>query len=289
MFLRSEYLINMQLGPIIEQWQQMVQAAPGLLRKKTDVGHHDSKSSRDPLDDFVSMENDMAGDMCTSIDGMVNALKKVLFGSGLLTPAIQQIAASLLAGRVPSEWNSRWEGPEKPQSWLRELVRKRMSLSKWRSASSRGGLLNEPVTLGDLFNPATFINALRQQTARALNVAIDKVKMVCSWDTKKNTMGNCPLLCTLSSLLLQGASFEKGMLRESASDASELTPAPNVTIGFVEKSTADEVSMRSVIPIPVYFTPTREEFLMELDMPSAGDDDAKWVLAGVALFLNEDD
>jgi hypothetical protein len=43
-------------------------------------------------------------------------LVQVLFGSGLLTPAIQTAAISLLAGIVPSEWTKLWDaGPEKPQ------------------------------------------------------------------------------------------------------------------------------------------------------------------------------
>lgn len=68
---------------------------------------------------------------------------QVLFGSGLLTPQIQTAALSLLAGQLPSDWTHRWEAgaPEKPQSWLRELVRKRVVLgSKWMGrGSGRGG------------------------------------------------------------------------------------------------------------------------------------------------------
>ena len=191
----------------------------------------------------------------------------------------------------------RWEGgPEKPQNWLRELVRKRISLAKWKTASNKGssGLLNDPLVLGDLFNPATFINALRQQTARKLNTAIDRVKMICSWEKDPKSLKSvCPLLCILSGLLLQGASFHGGTLQTSSPEASEMTPTPHVTIGFVPCD-YDPDSNRDrdlgSIGIPVYLSPSREEFLMEIDVPvSSKVDTGKWVLSGVALFLCEDD
>jgi len=215
---------------------------------------------------------------------------QVLFGSGLLTPVIQAVATSLLSGVVPSDWAKRWDrGPEKPQAWLRELIRKRISLTKWKASSTRGVLLNEPLALGDLFNPATFVNALRQQTARMLGTAIDRVKMVSSWEKDvRNLKRDCPLVCTLSNLLLQGASFHGNTLQESSPEASEITPAPNVNIGFVTLNVPDAYDSEEAVGVPVYLTPSREEFLIELMVPVKGDKN-KWVLSGLSLFLTEDE
>lgn len=94
------------------------------------------------------MESELAADLCSLVDLSLSSLKKVLFGSGLLTPSIQSVAKSLLADTVPSEWNKRWEGPEKPQLWMRELTRKRSSISKWKAACSKGNLLDDPLCLG---------------------------------------------------------------------------------------------------------------------------------------------
>jgi hypothetical protein len=214
----------------------------------------------------------------------------------LLTPAIQTAAASLLAGATPSEWSSKWEGPEKPQAWLSELVRKRMALIKWHTSASKNTLLEEPRSLGDLFNPATFVNALRQQTARHLDTAIDRVKLVCLWDSKRGDSFqtfarkyDCQINCQLTGLLLQGSTFSNGSLQESSSEGSELSVTADVKIAFIAKdSTHDPYAAQDTISIPVYFTPNREEFLMELKMPiSQAADSGKWTLAGVGLFLNE--
>lgn len=142
-----------------------------------------------------------------------------------------------------------------------------------------------------MFNPGTFINALRQQTARSLNTAIDKVKMICSWEKDFRRMKNdCPLPCVLSGLLLQGATFQGGALQESAPEGSELSPTQDVCIGFAPSSARDTYDADGAVTVPIYLTPTREEFLTELQMPisNAGDQD-RWILSGVALFLTEED
>ena len=148
--------------------------------------------------------------------------------------------------------------------------------------------MDETLSLGDLFNPATFINALRQQTARRLETAIDRVKMICSWDRDpRKVKGATPLSCSISNLVLQGAAFS-GTLKESTTDASEMAQAPTVCIGFVPKDAPDTYSSDQAMSVPIYLSPTRETFLTELQMPVDGAQE-RWVLAGVALFLSEDE
>ena len=206
---------------------------------------------------------------------------------------LKSVAKALLADSVPSEWNKRWEGPEKPQLWLRELTRKRASVARWKAMSTKGSVLDEPICLGDLFNPATFINALRQQTARQLSMAIDRVKLICGWDRDtKEVKSSCLLPCTLSGLYLQGATFHGGTLRESASDENEISSAPNAMVGFVASAGDDrdvsQFERSKTIGIPLYLSPNREELLVELRMPIDGEYD-RWVLAGVAIFMSEDE
>jgi hypothetical protein len=128
-----------------------------------------------------------------------------------------------------------------------------------------------------------------------LNTAIDLVKMVCLWEgggggASKRMMSDCPLPCTLSALLLQGATFHSGALQESSPEASELTTTPEVVIGFVPLQSPDIYDSTRSVTVPVYQTVSREDFLIELQMPlSAEGDQGRWILAGVALFLNEDD
>lgn len=277
-----------QLNPVLELWQSLLSTSPGILPKGNAPRSDKQNTNTQPVDDFVGMEHDFSGDICVQVDNALHALKKVLFGSGLLTPAIQATATSLLADAVPTAWTKLWEGPEKPQIWLRELIRKRMALSKWKSHSTKGSLLEEALVLGDLFSPSTFINALRQQTARLLNTAIDQVKMICSWDRSARQIisKTSPLPCTLTGLLLEGAEFT-GKLNESPPEASEMSMAPEVVIGFVTKDVPDVYSEGTAVSIPLYTSTIREELLLELLMP-LDDDPTRWILSGVALFLSEE-
>lgn len=63
-----------------------------------------------------------------------------------------------------------WEGPETPQAWLTAMVRKKVSLSRWEGAVARGDLLDHPVDLSNLFNPNTFLNAVRQQVPEIIPI-----------------------------------------------------------------------------------------------------------------------
>lgn len=127
-----------QLNPMLELWQQLLSASGGALKRsvKRDMGDEEKQSSSKPIEDFVELEIELGTDVCLIVDASLSALKKVLFGSGLLTPTIQTVAKALLADMVPSEWNKRWEGPEKPQLWLRELTRKRAAIMAWRAKAS---------------------------------------------------------------------------------------------------------------------------------------------------------
>ena len=273
-----------QLNPILDLWQQLT-SSNDIISRNIKVSK--ATDDEDPLVSFVNMECDLAGEICNMVDSTLVALKKVLFGSGLLTPAIQLAATSLLSDSLPREWLNKWEGPDKPQAWLNEIVRKRLSLNKLKALKNQ--LLNEKLLLSDFFHPGTFINALRQQTSRKLGVAIDVVTMVSSWGNSNSPeLRDCPLPCPIAGLLLQGASFKGGELQELAPDANEISPAPVVNIGFIIRK--DENSRNNLLDVPLYHSPSREDFIVSLQMPlSSSSDSSKFILSGIGLFLCETD
>lgn len=131
------------------------------------------------------------------IHSSLGFLNKVLKGSALLMPSTHQLAHSLLNHEVPSSWTAQWEGPEEPSAYLRTLVGKALALGTWQEKCVRDTLLKDgsPLDLSEVFNPATFLNALRQETARylllcvcyfstvlrLLKVSMDSLKFYCTW------------------------------------------------------------------------------------------------------------
>ena len=71
--------------------------------------------------------------------------------------------------QVPLSWLSEWEGPEEPALYLRSLVGKTLALGAWEGRGREGRLLQDTLDLSELFHPDTFLNALRQQTARCVS------------------------------------------------------------------------------------------------------------------------
>lgn len=69
--------------------------------------------------------------------------------------------------QVPVSWYSMWEGPVEPIPYIRSLVAKAIALKMWEEKCANDTLWDgEPLDLAELFHPDTFLNALRQQTAR---------------------------------------------------------------------------------------------------------------------------
>lgn len=73
--------------------------------------------------------------------------------------------------QIPASWLKVWDGPSEPPQYLRLLVAKTLALGSWEEKAVTGQLLDKTtLDLSELFHPDTFLNALRQQTARYVNL-----------------------------------------------------------------------------------------------------------------------
>jgi|LauGreDrversion4_2_1035121.scaffolds.fasta_scaffold32811_2 dynein heavy chain 2 len=116
-------------------------------------------------------------------------------------------------------------------------------------------LLKETLALSDVLRPLTFLNALKQQTARAARVPVDTLRLECTWD--KSVPRGAALSVIISGLFVQGGSFNGSQLQEVLSDSPSITALPSATIGFVFDSAGAENP--AVVSVPVYETSTREK------------------------------
>lgn len=145
-----------------------------------------------PVTSFVQLERYNAIRLVQIVHASLSSLSKVIRGTALLDAEVQALAGSLLKQevgdtrlinftrallirciylfsfhpKVPLSWSSRLEGPEDPIHWLRALVAKTLALGSWVEKCNSSSLLNDVLDLSELFHPDTFLNALRQQTAR---------------------------------------------------------------------------------------------------------------------------
>ncbi|KAF0686502.1 Aste57867_21689 [Aphanomyces stellatus] len=269
------------LGPLIDNWGKLTASFSFEGHKR---GGGDEKSPT-PVEAFVAMENAAATDLAGHVNQSLQSLKKVIYGTGLLTPAIQTIAAALLVGQVPAEWSNRWEGSEVVQVWLRALALRKRALGEWKEDCAKGTLLSRPLDLSDVLQPGTFLNALRQQAARTLKCSMDGMKLMSCWE-KEKTSGSSIDWFAIGGMLLQGASFEGGTLQEPTSDAQELISVPTCYVAYTRDEEREPYAKDAYIKVPLYYDTSRERMLVEISLPVSGDP-SKWIIGGVALFLGE--
>jgi len=139
-------------------------------------------NAADPVAAFVYMEAATAKEVLQAVHESISTITRILQGAEMLTAKSQKEATELLKGAVPGSWSSRWEGPEAPNAWISLVNKKAAALLTWAQRVSQQELLNAPIDLSDLFHPETFLNALRQRSARGLGIAIDELKLVSSFE-----------------------------------------------------------------------------------------------------------
>ncbi len=172
---------NEMLAPIIKLWKS-------LLKQVTEKGIPQIKdkhlNSDHPVESFVYAEAANCFQTLERIDQSIDAINKVLAGSGLLTSEIYNEALSLITGNVPSRWTKIWEGPSHPATWMKGFCKRAYNLKGWVH-NIPNDILKSPVVLSDLFHPQIFLNAVRQYTARQTGTAIDSLKLATAFDSSK--------------------------------------------------------------------------------------------------------
>ena len=118
----------------------------------------------------------------------------------------------ILRSEVPPAWTASWpSAPEEPTVFLQGLAKRIFALkSDWVKRVSSHNPLDGPVSLCDFLRPDVFLNALRQQTARKLNVSIDSLHLVSSFEPGLlSDPSMAPMPVTLEGLLLEGCTFDE--------------------------------------------------------------------------------
>eukprot|EP00658_Telonema_sp_P-2_P073073 TRINITY_DN62132_c0_g1_i3.p1 TRINITY_DN62132_c0_g1~~TRINITY_DN62132_c0_g1_i3.p1 ORF type:complete len:172 (+),score=38.11 TRINITY_DN62132_c0_g1_i3:113-628(+) len=155
--------------------------------------------------------------------------------------------------------------------------------STWMARVHSRNLLQSGVVLAHLFRPENFLNALRQEAARACNVSMDALALVTSTSPSSLDRYMC---ATLEGLLLQGGALLDGKLIDVQSHSALVTQIQAIGVAWVPEAEADSLlkSFGTVARIPMYTSPSREELVSEITLPCSGDPSV-WAVAGVTIIL----
>ncbi|PNH01645.1 Cytoplasmic dynein 2 heavy chain 1 [Tetrabaena socialis] len=155
-----------------------------------------------------------------------------------------------------------------------------------------GGLLDGsggagPLELSSVFHPGTFLNALRQQSARTLGCSMDMLKPVTSWDAAKlkAAAGSAPV-ALLGGMIMQGATFDGSRMAAVAAEAPAFRAVPPMSLAWLPKDAP--FAYATYMEAPLYMTSERAKLLAKVQLPVSGPEEMDaWVLAGLSLFLTQ--
>lgn len=205
-------------------------------------------------------------------------INKVIRGTSLLSNHTQELGVSFLKDETPRIWLELWEGPEKLQVYLENVIKKALAISEAREKVLANTFFTASLSLDIFFHPITFLNALRQQTSRKLKRPMDSLRLMSEWSSAGLSS---PLKVTVEGLLIQGCRFDGANLSEVESDDPIFAKVPTFQLGWVPEESA---AVAGRLSVPLYSTPSREGLVANLSVPVKASP-APWILAGVSFFV----
>ncbi|KAG2486208.1 hypothetical protein HYH03_015170 [Edaphochlamys debaryana] len=284
-----------QLGPLLRLWDGLMANASALKAAMKDIrtrGTGDQGGS--PIENFIALERFKGASLVALIDRTLGAIARVLKGTDTLSSGVASSGAALLADTIPGSWDAAWEGPEAPMDYCKAVVAKAVAIEgHWSRVQlpNFGGLLDGtngagPLELSSVFHPGTFLNALRQQSSRALTCSMDQLKAVTSWDAGKlkAASGAAPV-AVLGGLVMQGATYDGQRLSPVTAEAPAFRAIPPMSLVWLPKDAP--MAYSTFMEAPLYMTGERAKLLARVQLPVSGPDEQdSWVLAGLSLFLS---
>ncbi|EUD65414.1 hypothetical protein C922_04154 [Plasmodium inui San Antonio 1] len=242
-------------------------------------------------------------------------IKLVLDGILNMNSKIQLSIKALLLHNIPEIWkNFSYPSKKKLLPWFEDFKLRVIFLQEWIAKIRCNIFLPSSVWLSALFNPISFLTAIKQKFSHENKVPIDKLKL--KWHvtniTKVEDLNNKNNSLYIHGLFLQGASWFVNSQNDSFTfDMENLSD--NVSYGNIVESVPKNIffSMPLVyvycvtneqdgqlarasdaryLETPLYITSDRgATFVCSVDLNLETDDvEDKWILAGVALFLSDD-
>ncbi|XP_029374274.1 cytoplasmic dynein 2 heavy chain 1 isoform X3 [Echeneis naucrates] len=265
------------LSPVLNLWKKLNQGSTLIHQKVAPP----TEGHGSPVLSFIGLEQFNAIRLVQSIHQSLAALSKVIRGTQLLTPEVQKLATALLNQECPLTWQNKWEGPEEPMRYLRAVVTRALAIESWVERAGRLALLSDTLDLSELFHPDTFLNALRQETARSLGCSMDSLVFVSSW---RSSIAQAKLQVKVGGLQLEGCSFDGVHLCENQHDSPSVSAVPPCYMAWVPQNSA--VDPEESIWLPLYTSSERVKVVTHICLP-CGVNLNQWIQAGAALFLKQ--
>ena len=274
------------LAPAMEAW------SVARLKVKSAVPTINASTALpDPLDAFFVSEVALLTALIERVTNFFIEFKSVADGLTIPTDKMRRDATELIRGNVPELWLDWMDGPKLTGRWIQLLSRKYDAmLAMQKQVSSGGGAassaLQQKLDLTNFLRPQTFLNALRQSTARKSGEPLIDLVLVAYLSGSTGRSGAIPVTISAETLLLQGAKVTGNSRIESVdNNASSTVPFADLAVSWVPSASIKADSSRFTA-IPLYNNSLRESLVMEVLVPcSSAQERDTWTMSGAAAFL----
>jgi dynein heavy chain 2 len=239
---------------------------------------------------FIASELALAAALMADVKSVMEHAGRVVDGTELPSTELRVVARELATFTTPDKWQDRMAGPENLAAWMTLLQFRAGRLAAWHAkylAQPHGAqLLAEPLDLNDLLRPQTFLNALRQHTARRTGAELVKLVLNSTTGGAALSTTSQTVVATLaaSSLRVQGAvAGGDGRLSAASKDTGSTSPFVALRLAWVPRH--EVPSSSGTVSIPLYAGASRENLIADVSVPCDAGTADDWVLRGVALIL----
>ena len=221
-------------------------------------------------------------------------LQMGLSGALNITEAMENLSNSLSVNRVPGPWEAVAYWSKKALGlWFNDLLERVAQLERWSTELT----LPKTLWISGLFNPMSFLTSVMQTTARSKNLPLDNMSLqthVTNILDPEEISDYPENGAFVHGFFLEGAAWEPGRSPQEEGYLTDSTLKdlhPRLPVVNVVAVPIEERITVGVYECPCYVTTMRGPtfvFTANLKMESEEADPKKWVLAGVALLMNED-
>ena len=221
-------------------------------------------------------------DICDAIDGKLT-----------MDERIEQLIFSLSAGRVPKKWISDGFATNRGlQSWLKSLVAR---IEQLKQFESNDNTTPKVVFINRLFNPLSYLTAIRQLAARKLEQELDKLDILTepsNYYLKDNEPQGIVFKesqgVPIYGLHLQGCRFdEDNKVLEESRPKENFFVLPIIFCKVMSVEFLDpKKDLKNSYICPIYKTIDRQSTFVCFAQFRTKSPPAKWTIAGVAVILD---
>jgi dynein heavy chain len=245
----------------------------------------DAEDTR-PYTNVFLQECERMNMLCDEIRRSLKELDLGLSGELQMSDKMEQLQDALFLSRVPTTWeklaypSTRGLGP-----WLDDLSGRANQLITWTEEPT---VVPVVVHISYLFNPYSFLTAIKQRTAQSQKLELDK--LVIHTDVTRKTAEEVDSRARdgayISGLFMDGANWNwNASVMEESEPRKNFCSMPVINCRAIM---SEKQEKSGVYRCPVYKTPIRGptyvfDASLRSKLPAA-----KWVLAGVCLTLEKD-